>query len=68
MCFSPPKIEAPEAPPVPNRNAEETKAAQAEARRVAQQSQGRQATILTTPLGTTGNTSQNRQRTRLTGL
>jgi hypothetical protein len=68
MCFSPPKIDPPEAPPVPNKNNEETRAAQAEARRQAQQSKGRQATILTTPLGTTGNTAQNRQRTRLTGL
>lgn len=67
MCFKAPDPDIPEAPPVPNKNNEETAARQEAERMAASQAQGRQATILTSPLGVPGN-PDNRRRTTIRGL
>lgn len=49
MCFSTPR--QPDPPPVPSRNAEDAQRRRAAETMAAEQQQGRQATIITTPLG-----------------
>ena len=68
MCFSTPDIPEPKAPPPePNANSEEAKQRRAAIRQAASSAQGRQSTILTSPLG--ANVSpQNRLRTKLGGM
>jgi len=67
MCFAVKQPKVPEAPPVPSKEADAAKARVAAEQQAAQQSQGRQATILTSPLGVPGN-AQNRKRTTITGF
>lgn len=65
MCFAKPQP-VPEAPPVPSAQADEAKARIAAEQQTAQQTQGRQATILTSPLGAP-TSDINRRRTTLSG-
>lgn len=51
MCFSTPKVKVPDAPPVPSAQADAAKARRQQQQQINAQSQGRAATILTTPLG-----------------
>lgn len=49
MCFSRPKV--PDAPPVPNADAEEARARRANELAAQESQRGRAATIITSPLG-----------------
>jgi hypothetical protein len=65
MCFSTPRQAA--TPPVPSKNAEEASARRAEVAMQARQARGREATIITSPLGDPG-FGQDVRRTRLAGF
>jgi hypothetical protein len=65
MCFSTPKI--PDAPPVPSRASEEAKSRRANEMMTNAASQGRAATVITTPLGDP-NFGKNVQRTTIGGF
>lgn len=67
MCFAKPKVEVPDAPPVPDANAEEAKTRRANEMIAAEQQRGRAATILNTPLGDP-NYGEDVRRTRLGGI
>lgn len=67
ICFSTPKVKVPDAPPVPNANAEAAKARRQQEMQAAKQLQGRAATILNTPLGDP-NYGEDIRRTRLGGI
>lgn len=67
MCFSAPKVKVPDAPPVPDANAEAAKARRQQEMQAAKQLQGRAATILNTPLGDP-NYGEDIRRTRLGGF
>jgi hypothetical protein len=62
-----PKPKIPDAPPVPSKEADAAKARVAAEQQAINQSQGRQATILTSPLGVPGDQT-NRRRTQITGF
>lgn len=66
MCFSTPDPVQPPSPP--SADAEAARARIAAEQQAASQAQGRQATILTSPLGVPGSVrQQNRQRTTIGG-
>lgn len=67
MCFSAPKVKVPDAPPVPDANAQEARARRANEMIAAEQQRGRAATILNTPLGDP-NYGEDVRRTRLGGI
>lgn len=67
MCFAMKQPKVPDAPPVPSKESEAAKARVAAERQAIDQSQGRQATILTSPLGVPGDVS-NRRRTQISGF
>lgn len=67
MCFKTPDVKVPDAPPVPNANAEAAKARRQQEMQAAKQLQGRAATILNTPLGDP-NYGEDIRRTRLGGI
>lgn len=67
MCFKAPDVKVPDAPPVPNANAEAAKARRQQEMQAAKQLQGRAATILNTPLGDP-NYGEDIRRTRLGGI
>lgn len=64
MCFSFKTPKVPEAPPVPSKSAEDAQRRRSNAIADAQQAQGRNATIITSPLGDVGY-GQNVRRTTL---
>lgn len=61
------KPDVPKAPPVPSPDNDAAKARVAAEQQAAAQAQGRQATILTSPLGVPGE-PENRRRTQLSGF
>lgn len=67
MCFAMKQQKVPDAPPVPSKESEAAKARVAAERQAIDQSQGRQATILTSPLGVPGDNA-NRKRAQLAGF
>lgn len=67
MCFKVDTPKVPDAPPVPNKNAEDAKRRRAAEAQAAEASQGRQATIITSPLGDPS-FGENVKRTRLGGV
>lgn len=67
MCFSVKTPEVPKAPPVPNKNAEDAQRRRAAEAQAAESAKGRQATIITSPLGDPG-FGENVKRTRLGGV
>ncbi len=67
ICFSTPKVKVPDAPPVPDANAEQAKTRRANEMIAAEQQRGRAATILNTPLGDP-NYGEDVRRTRLGGI
>jgi len=68
MCFSkPPEVKVPDAPPVPSAEAEDARRRRANEAETAKQSQGRAATIITSPLGDSS-FGENIRRTQITGF
>ncbi len=67
MCFSAPKVKVPDAPPVPDANAQEAKVRRANEQAAAEAQKGRAATILNTPLGDPSY-GEDVRRTRLGGF
>lgn len=67
MCFSMKQPKVPEPPPVPSKESDAAKARVAAEQQAINQSQGRQATILTSPLGVPGEAT-NRRRTQISGF
>lgn len=67
MCLPRPNVDVPDAPPVPDANAQEAKTRRANEMIAAEQQRGRAATVLNTPLGDP-NYGEDVRRTRLGGI
>lgn len=65
MCFSTPKV--PDPPPVPSKNAEDAQRRRANELAANRQARGREATIITSPLGDP-DFGQNVRRTQIGGF
>jgi len=67
MCFKQPDVKVPDAPIVPDADAEAAKSRRAGEMAAAEQQQGRAATIITTPLGAQ-DYGKNLKRTTIGGM